>query len=477
MEKWIDLSSIEKDNIGNLIWSTAIGKNLNFKYDDVEGFINIVNKIGDYVDIIYNNKKYNLHSNSIKDCMLKNVVKGIFNYFIYDIGDVIEHRFGSYTILDKFEETKNRRKRRYYKTKCSNCGHENILVQDMFLRDNIGCKGCSNRVAVLGKNTIYDLRKDLLEYITEDVAKKFVPNSGERFDVKCPNCGTIKNMQISNFSKNGIKCPICNDGFSFPEKLLNYIFLKSDIDFIYQCDNKYAEWIGKYKYDFMLKLPIGEVYFEAMGEQHYRNGAFNGILDEVISNDLIKKELVLNNNRTYIALDCRYSDINFILNNLKKSKIAKYIKFEKLNQIEMLELKSNSKLVDCCKYYMNLNTHKTLIEICEELKVSNVTLMNYFKIGDRIFNWFSYDRNRLNITEGDLKSLKSYNEDFIYVFDKNFKFIGKYYGVSDTVENLEKLFNIKFLDSKICSVLKGKRKHHNGLHFLEKPSTEYENYE
>lgn len=478
MDNYINVDNLPRDNRGKISWKESIGMIINFCYNDIQGEFKILNKEKDDLTVEYNGNEYTVLSYNLMKCQLRNIVSPIVDYFLYDVGDIVKHRFGEYEILDRFTETKNGKFRRFYKTICSNCGDEKDLNQDIFMRNTVGCRGCSNKIAILGKNTIYDLHRWALEYIDEDTSKENIPLSGKRIDVTCPECGFVKNMQIKDFIINNMRCPMCSDGISFPEKILNYIFKKSNITYIYQYTSKNAEWVGNYRYDFLLSLPIGETVCESNGEFHYSDtNGFKQSLDEIKINDKNKKKLAIDNNKIFVEIDCRVSEVDYIINNLKSSILSEYIDFENLDYKEMKLLKSNSIMVDVCKYHMNLKEYESNKDIAKKFNISSHTVNKYYRTGIEIFDWFIYEPSKHKPSIKEKKIRKKNNSREIYVFDSNWIFINKFYGARNTSDKLSTIFNVNFSESKICSVLKGERKHHNGFHFLEKPSMECDSHE
>ena len=478
MENYINTDHLPRDNRGKISWKTSIGMVIDFCYNDIQGEFKILNKEKDDLTVEYNGEEYTVLSYNLMKCQLRNIVTPIVDYFLYDVGDIVKHRFGEYKILDRFTETKNGRFRRFYKTMCSNCGDEKNLNQDIFMRDTIGCRGCSNKIAILGKNTIYDLHKWALDYIDEATAKENIPLSGKRTDVTCPECGFVKNLQIKDFIINNMRCPMCSDGISFPEKILNYIFKKSNINYIYQYTSKNAEWVGSYRYDFLLNLPIGETVCEAHGEFHYSssNGYYRDIT-KIVENDKNKKDLVIKNNKIFVEIDCRISDVDYIVSKLKDSILSEYIDFENLNYDEMKLLKSNSIMVNVCRYHMELKEYESNTDIGDRFNISSTTVIKYYKVGSEIFDWFIYESWKHKPPLKEKKIRKKYTPKEIYVFDTNWVFVDKVYGVRNTSKMLEKKYNVKFNESTICAILNGKKSTLKGFHFLEKPAIECESYE
>ena len=112
---------------------------------------------------------------------------------------------------------------------------------------------------------------------------------------------------------------------SFPEQVMYNILTQLREDFIYQYTKENASWVGDYRYDFY--IPKHNLLIEINGEQHYC-GCFKGKSYETeILRDSQKRKLALDNNVKLIELDCRKSDIYFILNSIQNSYLSELYDF------------------------------------------------------------------------------------------------------------------------------------------------------
>lgn len=62
---------------------------------------------------------------------------------------------------------------------------------------------------------------------------KYTQKSNAKLDWKCKYCNSlVKNKGIDVIGRNNhVPCPYCNDGFSYPEKVMSNILAFYDIDF------------------------------------------------------------------------------------------------------------------------------------------------------------------------------------------------------------------------------------------------------
>ena len=116
---------------------------------------------------------------------------------------------------------------------------------------------------------------------------------------------------------------MCSDGFSKPEKFMRSVLIQLCIDF--EMQSKF-QWAKNKKYDFYFDNIICETH----GLQHYEHG-FQCVdarsLEEEKENDEYKKRVALENGfttDTYIVIDCRKSEKDWMMNSILNSKLADY---------------------------------------------------------------------------------------------------------------------------------------------------------
>ena len=109
-----------------------------------------------------------------------------------------------------------------------------------------GCRVCSHRTIVEGVNDWLTQRPDLEPYIIDKELVKGIAKYPSEYKhhsipikVKCPDCGYIFETGIYNLAYRGINCPLCSDGFSFPNKFLRSTLIQledqlEDLTFEYQ---------------------------------------------------------------------------------------------------------------------------------------------------------------------------------------------------------------------------------------------------
>lgn len=320
----------------------------------------------------------------------------LFNNFKYDIGYIIkdekrelevinfEHRIEMSNEIDRKD-----RNYKYYNVKCLKCGwSENWITEKQMIKYQCSC--CTGRVSVKGINTVGDIHPHLLRFFKhEDDAYKYTPHSKKVVQLKCPNCGSEKQMIVASLtSYNMFVCDICNEKTTFPERIMASILFDLNIPF----EKQYSpNWANKKKYDFY--VPLFNMIIETHGGQHYSDFKFvtkNKSLEDTIKNDKFKlKNAIENCISEYVIIDCRMSDFNFIINNIKNSKLKEYIDFGNLNIRNVIEisLKPISEII-----WEMTKTH-THYQIANELKMHRWNVSKYIKLGNSIGKC-NYNTNR-----------------------------------------------------------------------------------
>ena len=202
------------------------------------------------------------------------------------------------------------------------------------------CPYCSipPRKIELGINTIWDTDRWMIEKlgVSEEDAKTHTKCSNDKIQIICPNCGKNREVQISDIYGNKSNGCSCGDGVSYNEKFI--ISLLDQLNIKYKKEYK-TEWSNNRRYDFYFEYNDKKYIVECNGEQHYKQTTRKGdkirTLQEEQENDRLKEQLALNNGIEYIIIDCRYSELNWIKDNILKSKLSEI--FDLINNINWIK--------------------------------------------------------------------------------------------------------------------------------------------
>lgn len=316
---------------------------------------------------------------------------------------------------------------------------------------------------------IKDTHSNILKFlINQDDAKKYSHGSNKYIDCKCPNCGFEKRVMVGNLCRKGFYCPICADGISYPEKFIMMLLRSQGIKFKHQLTNKDFNWCEKYRYDFYLS--DYNYIIEVHGSQHYDTPfKFNGVEDvtQTIENDKFKKYLAIQNGikeEGYIVIDCRNSDIEWIVQSIMNTNLTNLIDLSNINW-QAIDIQSHNSLVqEICDFYDNNKPIETP-EIAEKFQISRDTVVRYLKIGHK-HNICSYDSKQARINAG-IKGNVITQKNLSHPVDvyKDGVFIKSYESAKELYRQSIQDYDIQFCYSSICEVCRGITKSHHGYVF------------
>ena len=398
--------------------------------------------------------------------------------FYFKIGYRIKDKNKDITIIQK--EIRPRYYKKYnkikcydkwYKYHCNKCGAELWRVESN-IKKGYGCSCCSNQIVVKGINDIATTDNWMVKYfVNEDEIYKYTHGSGEVVLMKCPDCGYEKYDSIYNVFKYGFSCNKCGDGISYPEKVMFNFLKQLNIEFITQYSKINAKWVGKYKYDFYFELNGESYIIETHGSQHYKKGfsSYGGrTLKEEQQNDKDKYELAVNSGiklENYIVIDCSYSEIDFIKENIINSRLSKIFDLNNIKWIDIEKYSRKSLTKQVCDYWhvhneIN-NEGLTVTELGDIFYKDKNTIRNYLKIGNEL-NWCKYNPiiEKSNVSEKNGKR----NKKSIEIF-KDGMSLGIFESCVELSKQSEELFGVKLNKENISAVARGVRKKYKGFTF------------
>lgn len=270
-----------------------------------------------------------------------------------------------------------------YKYKCLICGNIDIIFEINLIKRQ-GCNVCcipSHKV-LKGYNDMWTTNPNLAKLLADpDDGYKYTEHNGHYVDWKCPNCGNfIKNKKIEDINKYGLSCPRCSDGISFGQKILFNVLNQLHIDVVTE---KTFDWINKKRYDFY--IPKYKIIIEVNGKQHYEKNDRGRSLKEEQENDKLKKELAITNGvklENYIVIDCRKSELDWIKNNILKSRLNKLFDLSKIDWQRCHKYACNSLVKQACDLW---NTYQySTIKIGLMLHLSDTTIRHYLRQGTKL---------------------------------------------------------------------------------------------
>lgn len=245
-----------------------------------------------------------------------------------------------------------------------------------------------------GKTDLWTTRPDVAYMLVDkELGYIVMQGSHKSSDFVCPNCGTIvKNRVISTVCKNGLRCPFCYDGISYPEKFMSCVF--NELGIVPVRDSG-MPWSGKKRYDFYIEEL--SLIVETHGLQHYskRHEFHTSNNRDEQSNDEYKRNLAFKNGiEHYVELDCRLSDFDFIKNSVMNSKLVDLLDIDSINWDNVKIGSLKSLMIEACNIY-NSGVFSAS-QIAQILKIDKSTSLDYLHKGTEIglCNYIPYSNRR-----------------------------------------------------------------------------------
>ena len=400
--------------------------------------------------------------------------------FKIKIGQTFQDDKRDITITDrKYVKDKKGCNWKYYKYKCNGCGFgcgnnwnardkeykEDLWIEESHLLGNKqGCSCCQgNQIIVKGINDITTTAPEMVRYFTNiEDAYTHSQSSGDKVEVTCPDCGGERKFEINRLHRFGFYCSRCQDKIPYPEKMVFSILEQLNLDFKTQLTKTTFEWCDKFRYDFYFELNNDRYILETHGLQHYeitkRKNAKT--LKEEVENDELKKQLALKNGikkENYIVIDCRYSTLEYIKNNIIISRLATLFNLSQIDWLKCHEFALSSRVKEACELW-NSNPELNVTDVAKIMKLSNSSIYNYLKKGDNI-SLCSYIPNEKMRNISNCKPVEIFKDDIS---------LGIFSSVGELELKSEELFGVKLDCGNISKVCNGERKHHQGYTFKYK---------
>ena len=431
-------------------WKNTIGINIYFIHGNIKGKLKIIGYNASIIFIEYNNKQFRIFIGNLKKGNLGNILGIKTSEFKIDIGTRFQDKKRDIIIMNREVRTKYnqdgsfRRYEKWYKYHCNICGWDECWAEESHLiSQRQGCSVCNNKTIVKGINDIATTHPCLVKYFV-NVEDTYTHScaSNDKVVLKCLDCGKEKEMIINNLFKRGFNCSICSDKISYGEKFVINILNQLQLDFQTQLSKAMLSWCQDYRYDFYFELSGEKYVIETNGLQHYKEctGNWKKKLKEQQLVDKLKKELALSNGikeENYIVIDCRYSELEFIKQNILNSNLAKVLNFSKIDWLKAEEFTCSNLVKVACDYKKS-NPNITTTEIGELMGYSRDSIVRWLKKGKKI-GWCSY-------TNSNYKLIGMFKDGIL---------LEMFESATEIMRQSEKLFGIKLICgeiSKICNI-------------------------
>lgn len=288
-----------------------------------------------------------------------------------------------------------------------------------------GCRICSGQQIEKGINDFATLHPELMKYIVnpKDVENVASSTNKKKILTKCDKCGSKQEKNIYDLIRYGFKCNICDDGITFPNKILRSFMLQLPV-FNLKFEYK-SNWTQNKIYDCYFEYNNQKYVIEMDGEQHFRD-AFYQSYEERHQNDLLKDKIAEENNIIMIRINCSNGSYEQIYANIINSLLftsifnKEQVNWEKCKDF----ISQDSLLIQVCQYY-NENFEPSTEEMAQKFNISKTTVLRYLNKGKELelCNFTGH----LRCEEGARKARGKIQ----LVYDLNNNFIGEYQTITE----------------------------------------------
>lgn len=254
-----------------------------------------------------------------------------------------------------------------------------------------GCAICDNLLVIEGYNDIATTHPHLVKYfVNKNDTKQCTYGCNYKKKLYCPNCGEEKLMTPNNLNSKGFSCGKCSDGLSYPFKFVYNLMKELKVDFATEYSPDWCKYtinnkVKQGRYDFYFEHNNGKFIIETDGGQHKKERSTNSnwiSLGEQKYIDEIKDELAIKHGIDIIRVDCEFSDKNYIMQNILKSKLNSLFDLIEVNWDIIAQNACNSLLIECCRLYNNgiIQTN----ELSCIFNVTRTTIGNWLNKGSKL---------------------------------------------------------------------------------------------
>lgn len=379
----INLSNLSRSKT-QINWCKSVGCKIDFVYDEIKGVFEIVSYDSKTRKLLirYQDQLIMTSRSKIFNCNLDKILGKIVVEYRYRVGDILASENRKIKITEQIPY----KDRKGYKYVCLYCEHSGITTENVLV-NSIPCPVCSNKKVKIGFNDMWTTNPELaLLLANPNDGYKYTQNSRFTVDWRCPDCGEIAyNKNIDKVNRGGLSCKKCSDGISYPNKIMYNLLTQLSIKFKVEktfkwCKYKLNEKTHIGRFDFYFKTNGKEYIVEMDGFFHQNDNLMNNIsaLDSKFV-DWQKDGLAKLHNIEVIRIDCVESDINYIKNNVLKSKLSSILNLKAIDWNECDKYARKSKIHDACELWNSgiKNTGK----IAKMLQIKQGTAIKYLKQG------------------------------------------------------------------------------------------------
>lgn len=271
------------------------------------------------------------------------------------------------------------------------------------------CVVCHGKQIAKGFNDIATLDPEIASWFAnKEETYIYTCHSNVKIEFICPTCGHHLKKSLNQVSKDrDVRCPVCKDGISYPNKLMYNIMLqiKDRLDFL---DREYQpEWC-KFPFRDYERQGIYDIYFGINGQRyiiemdgalHYKDSGLSDLtIEESQYIDKQKDKLAINNNISIIRIDCNYIGFEdryeYIKKNICSSILKDILPLHLIDFDEANRKSQQSLLVEACKMW---DKGYKVQDIIEEIGIHKCNVSLYLKTGQKYGLCHNYSARESNI--------------------------------------------------------------------------------
>lgn len=310
-------------------------------------------------------------------------------YSVESVRQKIYNKYGNQFVLLDNNYVNNSTKMKFLHNLDDGSSHVFYASTNQVLRGE-GCGVCHGLQICVGYNDIATTNPDIASlFANQNETTLYTQWSGCKVDFKCPNCGYIVNKRIREVSRRGFSCPICGDGYSYPNKFM-YNCLLQIIDQLDFLKREYKPKWCVFEYNNIKKCGIYDIYFsinkslyicEMDGGLGHGNRTMGIPKEESLFIDAEKDRLAKEHNVTVIRIDCDYKEYDrydFIKKNIINSALSDILDLSKIDFDKANMEAQNSLMIRACALW---NDGCNSRQIASEINVTRSTVTRYLKNG------------------------------------------------------------------------------------------------
>ena len=313
------------------------------------------------------------------------------------------------------------------KCKCLVCGFDDWNANPCDLLHGCGCPVCANKLIVAGINDIATLRPEYIKYFANpEDAKKFSVYSNKEAIFKCPDCGSLRKLKISDVTRYKFVCNVCGDKISYPNKFGRSLLKQLPIS-SFKTEWK-PKWANPYCYDNYFEYNGKSYILEMDGMWHFIDNKMSGKTYEQSKEiDDYKDKLALEHNIIIIRIDSRYSEKEYIIKQIKNSLLSTIFNLNNIDWEKCEKEANRSITIEVCKYYKENKC--TLKELEKIFNIGAYSIRRMLIVGNKN-GWCNYSIRKRYI--------------HVRIIDCDNNIIGDFNSIKECTRYMKNVYNFGF---------------------------------